>query len=130
MRGGSSLKTMVHSNVPQGGAKEKKTMPTRPTTSVVDLKRKAPNVSGPSKCSIITPSGNMVSHASLSFHTARPSLSYTVVGVRKPKGGYGKVLMHKLAKKSASKPAPSGKESESSGTPLRFMRMVKPQIRG
>ena len=42
MRGGSSLKTMVHSNVPQGGAKEKKTMPTRPTTSAISLKRRHP----------------------------------------------------------------------------------------
>ena len=53
-----------------------------------------------------------------------------MVGMRKPKGGYGKALMCKPAKKPVSKPAPSGKELESSGAPLRFKRMVKPQIRG
>ena len=53
-----------------------------------------------------------------------------MVGVRKPRGAYVKALMHKPAKKPVSKPAPSGKELESSGAPLRFKRMVKPQIRG
>ena len=53
-----------------------------------------------------------------------------MVGMCKPDGGYGKALMHKPTKKSVSKPAPSGKESESSGALLRFKRMVKPQIRG
>ena len=39
--------------------------------------------------------------------------------------------MRKPAKKPVSKLAPSRKEpSESSGAPLRFKRMVKPQIRG
>ena len=94
------------------------------------LKWKAPDVSGTSKHPIVTPSGITVSRASLSFHTARPSLSYTMVGERKPEGGYGKALMCKLAKKPVSKTAPSRRESESSGAPLRFKRMVKPQIRG
>ena len=53
-----------------------------------------------------------------------------MVVVHKPKGGYGKALKHKLAKKPESKLAPSGKEPESLGAPLRFKRMVKPQIRG
>jgi hypothetical protein len=64
------------------------------------------------------------------MHTTRPSHSYTVVGVRKPEGGYGKVLMRKPAQKPISKLAPSGKETESSGAPLRFKRMVKPPISG
>jgi hypothetical protein len=64
------------------------------------------------------------------MHTARPSPSCTMVGVCNPKGGYGKALRRKLAKKPVSKPTPSGKESESLGTPLRFKRMVKPPIRG
>jgi len=108
MRGGSSPKTMARSKAPQGGAK-----------------RKAPDISGPSKRSVVTPSGNTVSHASSSFHTIRPSLSYTVVGVRKPDGGYGKVLMRKSAKKPVSKMAPSGKESESLGAPRRIQRFRK-----
>ena len=95
-------------------------MPTRPTTGAIGLKRKAPEVSEPTKRSVVTPLGNMVSRASLSFQTARPSLSYTMVGVHKPEGGFGKALMRELAKKSVSKSAPSGKEpSESSGAPLR-----------
>ena len=53
-----------------------------------------------------------------------------MVGVRKPDGGYGKALMRKPAKMPVSKPALLGKESESSGAPLRFKRMVKPPIRG
>ena len=94
------------------------------------LKWKAPDVSGTSKHPIVTPSGITVSRASLSFHTARPSPSYTVVGVRKPDGGYGKALMHKPAKKPMSKTAPSGKETESSGAPLRIKRFRKlPPIR-
>jgi hypothetical protein len=123
MSGGSSLNTMEHS-------KEKKMTPTLPTTGAIGLKRKAPNISGPCKRSVVTPSGNTVSRASSSFHTARPSLSYTMVGVRKPKGGYGKVLMRKPTKKSENKPAPSGKETESTGVALRIKRMIKPQIRG
>ena len=64
------------------------------------------------------------------MHTTRPSLSYTIVGVRKPDGGYGKALMRKLAKEPVRKPTPSGKESaESLGAPLRIKRMVKPPIR-
>jgi hypothetical protein len=130
MSGGSSLKTPARSKAPEGGAKEKKTAPTQPTIGAIDLKWKAPDISGPSKRSLITPSGNTVSHASLSFHTARPCLSYTVVGVSKPEGGYGQTLMRKLAKNPGSKTTPSGKESESSGATIRFTRMVKPQIRG
>jgi hypothetical protein len=53
-----------------------------------------------------------------------------MVGMCNPKGGYGKALRRKLAKKPVSKLAPLGKESESLGTPLRFKRMVKPPIRG
>ena len=69
--------------------------------------------------------------ANLSKHIARPSLSYTVIGMRKPDGGYRKALMHKPAKGLVRKPTPLGKESaESSCVPLRFKRMVKPPIRG
>ena len=84
MSGGSSLKTTAHSKVPLGGAKEKKVPSTRPTTR---LKRKVSKASEPKKRSLVTPLGNSVSRASSSMHTARPSLSYTVVGMRKPKGG-------------------------------------------
>jgi hypothetical protein len=109
MSGGSSLKSTAHSKVPQGGAKEKKTVPTRPTTGAIGLKRKASNISNPSKRSSVMPSGNMVSCTSLSIPSAMPSPSYTIVGVRKPDGRYGKALMHKLAKKLVSKPTPSKK---------------------
>jgi hypothetical protein len=129
MSGGLSLKTTARSKAPQGGAKEKM-VPTQPTTGTLGLKQKALDVSGPRKHSVVMPTGNMVSHASSSFQTARPSLSYTVVGVRKPEGGYGKALMRKPAKKLNSKMASSGKESESSGAPLKIKRMIKPQIRG
>jgi hypothetical protein len=125
MSGGSSLKTTAHSKAPQGGAKEKKTTPTCPTTGALGLKQKAPDVSGTSKHPVVTPLGNTVSRASSSFQTARSSLSYTMVGVRKLEGGYRKTLMHKLAKKLESKPAQSGKESESSGAPLRIKRFRK-----
>ena len=89
--GGSSLKTIVHSKAPQGGAKEKKTVSTQPTISAIGLKRKAPEASEPSKRSLVIHLGNMVSHASSSFHTARPSLSYTMVGVRKPEEGMARL---------------------------------------
>jgi hypothetical protein len=125
MSGDSSLKTTAHSKAPQGGAKEKKTAPTQPTTGTLGLKQKAPGVSRPSKRFVVTPSGNMVSSVTSSFQTTRPSLSYTVVGVRKPEGGYGKVLMHKLVEKPVSMPTPSEKESESSGAPLRIKRFRK-----
>jgi hypothetical protein len=125
MSGGSSLKSMACSKAPQGGAKEKKMAPTRPTTGALVLKRKASDISGTSKCPIVTPSGNTVSCASSSFYTARPSLSYTIVGMQKPKGWYGKALIHKPAKKPVSEPAPSSKESESSGAPLRIKRFSK-----
>ena len=127
---GTSLRTTTCSKAPFGGTKEKKAVPTRPTIGALGLKRKAPEDSGPSKRSFVTPSVNSISHASSSLHTARPSLSYTVVGVRKPDGGFGRELMQKPTKKSVSKPVPSWKELESSGAPLRFKRMVKPQIRG
>ena len=48
-----------------------------------------------------------------------------MVGVRKPEGGYNKALICKPAKKPVSKPAPSRKESESSGAPLRIKRFRK-----
>ena len=115
MSGGSSLKTMAHTKAPQGGTK-KKTAPTRPTTSVISLKRKAPDIRGPSKRSLVTPSGNSISRASSSLSSTRPSPSYTMVGMCKPNRGYRKELMQKPAKKSVSKPTLSGKESESSGT--------------
>ena len=62
--GGSSLKIMACSKVPLGGAKEKKAMPTRPTTDAISLKRKAHEASGSSKRSFVTPSGSTVSCAS------------------------------------------------------------------
>jgi hypothetical protein len=58
--------------------------------------------------------------ASSSIPSARPSPSYTIVGIHKPDGGYGKALMRKLAKKPVSEPAPSRKGSESTGAPLRI----------
>ena len=67
MSGGSSLKTMACSKVAQGGAKEKKRTPKRPSTDAIGLKRKAPKVSGPSKRSVVTPSSKMDSCASSSF---------------------------------------------------------------
>ena len=93
MSGSSSLKTTACSKAPQGGAKEKKVEQTSPTTSAISLKRKAPEASGPSKLSLVTPLGKLVSRASSSLHTARPSLSYTIVSVRKPDRGYRKALM-------------------------------------
>lgn len=57
-----------------------------------------PKVKAQIKCSFVTPSGNTVSCASSSMHTARPSPLYTVVGMRKPDGGYRKALMRKPAK--------------------------------
>jgi len=60
------------------------------------------------------------------MHTARPSLSYSVVGVCKPDVGYRKTLMRKPAKKPIHKPAPSGREmTESSSAPLRIKRFRK-----
>ena len=60
------------------------------------------------------------------MHTARPSLSYTIVGVCKPNGGDGKALMRKPAKEPVRKPALSRKEStKSSGMPLRIKRFRK-----
>jgi hypothetical protein len=130
MSGGSSIKSMARSNMPKGGAKEKKKAPACPTTSAIGLKRKAPVSSESSKHTNVTPSSNSVSQASSSIPSTRPSPSYTMVGVRKPDGGYGKALMRKTAKKPVSEPAPSGKGSESLGLPLRIKRFRKlPPIR-
>ena len=71
------------------------------------------------------PSRNTVSHASSSFQTARPSLSYTVVGVLKPKEGFGKALMRKPAKKPVSKPAPLGKEPLKSPSALLWIKRFR-----
>ena len=90
---GTSLRTMAHSKASLGDAMEKKAAPTRPTTGAISLKRKATKVSEPSKHSFVMPSGNTVPHASSSMHTVSPSLSYIMVGVRKPDGGYGKAFM-------------------------------------
>jgi hypothetical protein len=116
MSGGSSLKSTVCSKAPQGGAKEKKMVPAHPTTAAISLKRKGSNINKPSKRSHVTPSGT---HASSSIPSARPSLSYTIVGVHKPEGGYGKALMRKSAKKPESKTTLSRKESELSDAPLK-----------
>jgi hypothetical protein len=128
--GGSSLKSTVRSNVPKGGAKEKNMFPTRPTTGAIGLKRKAPVSSETSKRTNVTHSGNSVARASSSIPSARPGPSYTIVGVRKPEGGYRKALMRKLAKKPVSEPTPSRKGSESSGAPLRIKMIINPKIRG
>jgi hypothetical protein len=126
MGGGSSIKSTARSNAPKGDHKEKKKAPACPTIGTISLKWKAPDSSKPSKCSLVTPLGT---RASSSIPSARSSPSYAMVGVRKPNGGYGKALMRKPAKKSVSEPTPSGKGSESSGTPLRIKRVQKPQIR-
>jgi hypothetical protein len=90
MSSGSCLETMARSKVPLGGTKEKKVALTRPTTSTIGLKWKAPEDSRPSKHFFVMPLGNSVSRASSSMHTARPSPSYIVVGVRKSEGGLWK----------------------------------------
>ena len=59
------------------------------------------------------------------MHTTRPSLSYIMVGMHKPNGGYGKALMHKLAKELVRMPAPSRKKLEFLGAPLRIRRFRK-----
>jgi hypothetical protein len=118
---------MACSNALKGGTKEKKKAPARPTTGAIGLKQKTPNSSEPSKRSLVMPSGT---HASSFIPSARPSPSYTVVGIRKPDGKYGKALMRKSAKKPVSELAPSRKGSESSGAPLRIKRFRKlPPIR-
>ena len=81
MSGGLSLKTMACSKVPLDGAKDKKAVPTHLTTGAISLKRKAPNISGLSKRSVVTPSSNSVSCASSYLPTTRPSPSYIEVGV-------------------------------------------------
>jgi hypothetical protein len=130
MSGGSSLMSMACSNAPKGGAKEKKTTPTQPTTDAIGLKRKPPVSSQISKRTNVMPSGNFVFGASSYIPSTRPSPSYTVVGVHKSNGGYGKALMRKPAKKPVSELTPSGKESESSGAPLRIKRFrSRPPIR-
>ena len=56
---GTSLKSTACSKAPLGGTKEKKAVPTRPTTGAIGLKRKAPKVSGPSKRSLINAFGQL-----------------------------------------------------------------------
>lgn len=117
--GGASLKSMARTRPPLGGAKVKKAPLKRTTTSAIGLKRKAPEDDGPRKRVPIALLGNVASHSSSSLPSAHPSPSYTVIGVRKPDGGYGKGLM--------PKPAPKGKEQvESLSQPLRIKRIVKP----
>jgi hypothetical protein len=127
MSDGSSLKSMACSNVPKGGAKEKRKAFTHPTTYAIGLKWKATDSSKPSKHSLVTPLGT---HASSSLPSARPSPSYTIIGMCKPDGRYWKALMHKLPKKLVCESTPSGKGLESSSSPHRIKRIIKPQIRG
>jgi hypothetical protein len=75
----------------------------------VGLKRKALESATPSKSFHVTPLGNTIF-----------SSSYTVVGIKKPNGGYGKGLMHK--------PAPIGKGPAKTlaQKPLMIRRFNKP----
>jgi hypothetical protein len=117
----------VRSNAPKGGAKEKKKAPALPTTGAIGIKWKTLDSSEPSKRSLIMPSGT---RASSFIPSARSNPSYTVVGIRKPDGGYGKALMRKPAKKLVSESTPSGKGSKSLCAPLRIKRFrPRPPIR-
>jgi hypothetical protein len=118
---------MARSNAPKGGTKEKKKAPACPTTGAIGIKWKTLNSSKPSKLSLVMPLGT---HASSSIPSARSNPSYTVVGIRKPDGGYGKALMRKQAKKLVSESTPSEKGSKSSCAPLRIKRFrPRPPIR-
>ena len=84
------MKSTACTEAPLGGAKVKKVPPKRTTTGAIGLKRKALEDSGPKKHTIVMPSSNLASCASSSLPSARPSPSYTIVGVRQPDGGYDK----------------------------------------
>lgn len=129
MSGSTSLKSTTRTKAPQGGTKSKQAPPMRPLTGITGLKRKAPKVG--EKKTHVTPLGSSVSCPS-----TRPSPSYTIVGVKKPDGGYGKALMRKSVpkgKESAEalprKPAPKAKETvESSSQFLRIRRFREPPV--
>ena len=130
---GSSLKSTTRTMAPRGGAKIKRAPPSKRTpTGVFGLKRKTPKESGPSlqkgekyKGSLVTPSDNVVLHSYSSppipSACPLPNSRFTVVGVRKPEGGYEKALKPKLT--------PMEKEqAESSSQPLRIRSFRKPPI--
>lgn len=89
------MKSTARTKAPQGGAKVKKAPSKRMSTDAIDLKRKAPEDNGLKKSTFLTPSGNLASRSSSFVPSACPIPSYTVVGMRKPDGGYEKALMTK-----------------------------------
>jgi len=129
MSGGTSLKYTACTKAPQGGAKSKQAPPTKPLMGITGLKRKAPKVG--EKKTHVTPSGSSVSRPN-----TRPSPSYTIVGVKKPDGGYSKALMRKPSPKGKGpaqaltrKSAPKTKEpAESSSQSLRIWRFREPPV--
>lgn len=114
---------------PRGGAKIKHALPSKRTsTGALSLKTKAPEEGRPSRHqgevyrrSLVTPSGNIVYHSysSTLAPPSSPSPCFTIVGIRKPEGGYGKALKPKLTPKEKE-------QAESSSQQLRIKRVRKP----
>jgi hypothetical protein len=129
---GDSLKSTASTRPPFTGAKVKAAPPRRPMTGAIGIKRPATDIGGPSKRPASTFLGNTSSTSS--FHTAKASLSHTLMGIYLPNGGRGKGFVLKAtlpkvpAKTTSSAPlriprknlrkAPNVVESKSSGAPL------------
>jgi hypothetical protein len=112
---GDSLKSTAWTRPPLTDDKIKLAPPWRPTMRMIDIKRAAPNVGGPSKRPATTLSSSTSSHNTSSIQTAMPSLSHTLVGIDLPNGGCGKGLMRKAT-------LPKGPAETSSSAPLRIPR--------
>lgn len=135
MSGGSSVKSTARMRIAARlGVKGVKAPPKRaPSTDTTRMKKKARTAEGgPShqpnaslRTSNVMPKGDVasLSDASNPSSDSVSSHSNTVVGVKKPDGGYAKGLMRK------EKPAPKEKEpTKETSQPLRIWRFRKPPV--
>lgn len=127
--GGTSVRSMAFTMTPCNGAKVKRATPKRTSTGAIGLKKMHIKEHGPScrpgkhyKGSLVMPLGHVVHHSysisPIPASSPLPSPRFTIVGVKKPKGGYGKALNPKLTPKEKE-------QAESSSQPLRIKRVRK-----
>ena len=118
--GGMSVRSTARMKVPQGGTQPRRAPPSKSSSGIDSLKRKA--LGSATKSVHVTPSGNTIfSH------------SYTTVGIQKPNGGCGKGLICKLGKgkglvENPDQKSVSKETAGSSSKSLRIKRVNKPPV--
>lgn len=126
------MKSTACTKAPIGDAKLKRASPKRTSTGAIGLKKLRTEEGGPSyhpgkkKSSLVTPLGNVVYHSYTTTSSKPPSdplpsPHFTIKGVRKPEGGYGKVLIPKLTPKEKE-------QAQSSCQPLRIQQVWMPTM--